>query len=564
METIRKRLIWIKFILVFFFILAVARTGYIQVEQGELYARKALESETMSVPLEDYNRGRVLDRNLRPLSGTYSSNRLVVFPEMEDNDNPIFQTVYRVTGADLPIIRDILSAKRPVVLPYSINDSQSRLINDGESKGLLVAPYTLRYGPSPLAVHVVGHMGRIRDLQELEELSVKNKKSYRLSDWIGRQGLEYFYERELKGRYPTRFAAVYTDVLGKPLPGLPVTVETEMRDPGRNDVVTTIDSDIQSMVERVMDRRIKKGAVVVMDRSSGDILAMASRPAYNPDPALSDRLQTAGDERFVNQALSLFQPGSLFKVVVAAAALSEGRVNSETLFNCSGYREKPVRCWNEEGHGLETFAQAFARSCNPVFVKLGQDLGPQTIIRYARAMGLENQSILGYPAASDRRQNLDLVAGKYNLVNSSIGQGPVLATPLQVTAMINSVANGGLYLQPRLVKEIRPTGGGFPGQIRPAETVRVISPEVAHQLGELMTLVTKQGVGQKAWVPGGGSAGKTGSAQLTEGDGPVNAWFSGYAPIDTPRYTITVLVREGSSGGETAAPVFREIVEKLN
>jgi len=561
METIKKRLIWAKFVLVFFFILAAARTGYIQMAQGDHYARKALEGETLSVALEEYSRGRVLDRNLLPLSGTYNSNRIVVFPEIQGNANSAYLAVSRVTGADSRVIRDILSVKKPVVLPYRINDSQSRLISGGE-RGVLVVPYTLRYGPSPLAVHVVGHLGRIKDLNELEELVSINKKSYRLSDWTGRQGLELFYERELKGLYPTRLAVVYTDALGKPLPGLPVTVETGLRDPGRSDVVTTIDRDIQALVERVMDRRIKKGAVVVMDRASGDVLAMASRPVYNPDPALTDRLPSAGDERFVNQALSLFQPGSIFKVVVAAAALSEGLVDPGTLFTCDGFKEKPVRCWNEEGHGLETFAEAFAQSCNPVFVKLGQDLGPQAIIRYARALGLENQSILGYPAIPDHRQNLDLVGGKYNLVNSSVGQGPVLATPLQITAMINSVANGGLYLQPRLVKEIRPAGGS-PGQIMSTGPVRVISPEVARQLGDLMTMVTKQGVGRKAWVPGGGSAGKTGSAQLTEGDGPVNAWFSGYGPIDSPRYTVTVLVREGSSGGETAAPVFREIMEGL-
>lgn len=561
METIKKRLIWAKFVLVFFFILAAARTGYIQMAQGDHYARKALEGQTLSVALEEYSRGRVLDRNLLPLSGTYSSNRIVVFPEMQENANSNYLAISRATGADLRVIRDILSVKKPVVLPYRINESKSGMIHDGGGKGLLVAPYTLRYGPSPLAVHVVGHLGRIRDLNELEELARTNKKSYRLSDWTGRQGLEFFYERELKGQYPTDLAVVYTDALGKPLPGLPVTVETGLRDPGRSDVVTTIDRDIQAMVERVMDRRIKKGAVVVMD-SSGDVLAMASRPAYNPDPALTDQLPSAGDERFVNQALSLFQPGSIFKVVVAAAALSEGLVDPGTRFTCGGYREKPVRCWNEEGHGSLTFAEAFAQSCNPVFVKLGQDLGPQAIIRYARAMGLENQSVLGYPAVPDSRQSLDLVAGKYNLVNSSVGQGPVLATPLQITAMINSVANGGLYMQPRLVKEIRPAGGS-PGQIMSTGPVRVISPEVARQLGDLMTMVTKQGVGRKAWVPRGGSAGKTGSAQLAGGEGPVNAWFSGYGPIDNPRYTVTVLVREGSSGGETAAPVFREIMEGL-
>lgn len=425
-----------------------------------------------------------------------------------------------------------------------------------------MAPYSLRYGPRPLAVHIVGHLGRIRDQDEMQKLARSNGKAYSLSDWTGRQGIEYFYERELKGQYPAGLAALYTDARGTPLKGLPLTLHTGLPDSSRSDVVTTIDAGVQGLVEGVMDRYVKKGAVVVMDTSSGDILAMASRPSYNPDPAAAEQQPAEGDERYINQALTLFQPGSIFKVVVAVAALSEGVVRADTSFTCHGREDRPVRCWHGEGHGSITFAEAFAQSCNPVFVALGRELGPQKLIAYARAMGMDNQDVTGYPAARDRRQNLDLLAGKYNLANSSVGQGPLLATPVQITAMVNSLAGGGLYFQPRLVSEIRPAGG-FPVKIRAPEPVRVITPEIAAQVGQLMEMVTREGVGRKAWVPGKGSAGKTGSAQLSESGGSVNAWFSGYAPLGSPRYTITVLVREGISGGETAAPVFREIMDGL-
>ncbi|MCL5935384.1 MAG: penicillin-binding transpeptidase domain-containing protein, partial [Firmicutes bacterium] len=146
--------------------------------------------------------------------------------------------------------------------------------------------------------------------------------------------------------------------------------------------------------------------------------------------------------------------------------------------------------------------------------------------------------------------------------NSSVGQGPVLATPLQITAMVNAVANGGVYLQPRLVMEVRPARGAAQ-QTRAGEPVTAISPGVARQIGDMMEMVTRQGVGRKAWVERGGTAGKTGSAQLSDSGEAVNAWFSGYGPLDSPGYTITVLVREGISGGESAAPVFREIMEGI-
>jgi penicillin-binding protein 2 len=177
-------------------------------------------------------------------------------------------------------------------------------------------------------------------------------------------------------------------------------------------------------------------------------------------------------------------------------------------------------------------------------------------------MGLDNQSLLGFPAPADSRQNLDLIAAGYNLVNSCIGQGPVLATPLQITAMTNTIATGGMYLQPRLVKEIR-GAKGLVREIRGPEPVRAISPEVASQVGDMMAGVTREGVGRRAWVDQGGAAGKTGSAEIGGESGMINAWFSGYTPLEKPRFTITVLVREGVSGAASAAPVFKEIAEGI-
>ncbi len=562
MERIMPRLVWTMVILVFFLMLAAARAGYIQVVRGEHYARMALTSGTTGIALEDYSRGRILDRHGRSLTGTYTSNRVLVLPDLLEDPDYFAVWLCSMTGGDYPAVRKMLSDKRPVLLPFKLSASQLESIREPGWKGVLVVPYQFRYGPGPLAAHVTGHLGRIRDVRELEELNRLNGKNYLLSDWVGRQGLEYFYEKELKGMYPSGFAGLYVDAAGRALPGKPVMVNTDLGDFTRSDVVTTISADIQKMVERSMDRHIKKGAVVVMERSTGDLLAVASRPAYSPDPVKGGLLSAAGDERFVNQALSLFQPGSTFKVVVAAAALSEGLARPDTVFNCDGFRDKPIRCWNGAGHGGVTLAEAFAHSCNPVFAKLGMELGPEKLITYARALGLDNQGITGYPAAPDRRQDLRLMAGRYKLVNSSVGQGPVLATPLQITAMVNTVANGGVYLQPRLVMEVRPPRGA-PREIRPAVPVRALSPEVSRQICDMMEMVTRQGVGRRAWANPGGTAGKTGSAQPVEGADRVNAWFSGYGPLDGPGYIVTVLVREGVSGGETAAPVFREIMEGI-
>lgn len=561
-DMVRSRLIWALAILVFFLMLATARTGYLQLARGGHYARMALASDTFSVSLEDFSRGDILDRHGRSLTGAYKANRVLVFPGITENADMVAGELSAVTGLDYDVVRGIFDDFIPVLLPGIIDGGQAEIIGKKGWKGVQVVPYNFRYGPRPLAVHITGQLGKIRDLNELKELNRSGDKCYKLSDWVGREGLEYYYNQALQGMYPAAVAGLYTDALGNDLPGMPVLVDDSIGDFTRANVLTTIDLDIQDTVERVMDRYIKKGAVVVLDTAGGDILAMASRPAYNPSPSAQEKAADLNDERYVNQSLALFQPGSVFKIVVAAAALAEGIAGADDGFVCCGEAHRPVRCWKDEGHGIVTFAEAFAQSCNPVFVEVGRKLGAAKIIQYARAFGLDSQAVAGYPAPADSRQDLNLIAAEYNLVNSSIGQGPVLVTPLQVAAMTNTIAGGGLYMQPGLVKEVVGANGRPVSRNAPADPVRVISPEIAGQIGKMMVAVTRSGVGQKAWVENGGTAGKTGSAQLS-GDSRVNAWFSGYGPLDKPQYTVTVLVREGKSGGETAAPVFREIMEEL-
>ncbi|KJS17286.1 MAG: peptidoglycan glycosyltransferase [Peptococcaceae bacterium BRH_c4b] len=560
MDTrIAKRLVWTFSLLAFFLCILTARLGYIQVVQGDLYSRRALARETGSVVLEDYSRGAILDRNLSPLTGSFSANRLVVFPKLVDDKRAVASGIASVMGVDALEIKEQLEAG-PVRLPYPLTPEQASAIESRNWKGVVVAPVNFRYGSRPLAVQVVGHLGRVRDMAEAEELSERNGRSYGLSDWVGRQGLEKFFEPVLKSDYPISSARLYIDAAGNVLQGLPLEVNTDEADPTRSNVVTTIDGAIQSKVEDIMDRRAVKGAVVVMSRS-GDILAMAGRPSYNPDPDKIKDYMHAGKEIFLDQCTALFQPGSIFKVVVAAVALEEGMVSEDTMFFCGGRKDTLISCWHP-GHGEISFARAFAESCNPTFARVGLSLGASKIIAYAGRLGLNNQAITGYPVLRDNRQNLNLIAQKYSLVNSSVGQGPVLASPVQITAMMNTIVNEGIYRQPRLVSEI--SGAGGKKQTFPAgEGKRVLSRETADRLVKLLGMVTSEGVGREAYVPGFGSAGKTGSAQLGDDMTAVNAWFSGFVPLHNPQYIITVLVRDGESGGKTAAPLFREIAKEI-
>lgn len=557
-----KRVVQLFYVFLILFLLLVIRLSVIQVLEGGYYAAKAVQRETSTVALEEFPRGQILDRHLRSLTQSIQSNRLVVFPQIITNTDLLAEELAAILKLDKNKLLPVLK-KSPCILPYHLSPEQAKAVSQHNQPGVLVLPVSFRYGPLPLAAQVVGHLGKIHSYQEISSLSSRSKEVYRADDWVGRTGLELYYEHELRATGLQGYARLFMDAHTKWLRGLGMEVNTLHLDSGRQNLVTTIDADIQRIVERVMDARVKKGAVVVMDVWTGDILAMASRPTYNPQPREIEKYLKGDPEAFLDQCTMLFPPGSLFKVVVAAAALEEGIVSLEDTFHCRGERDRPVRCWSASGHGSITFAQAFAQSCNPVFVKVALELGAEKLIAYAQRFGFDNQKVIGYPVPCDLRQNLNLISAPHNLANSSVGQGPVLATPVQVTAMMNAVVNDGVYRQPRLVREVRTEGGVvtrfFPGE----RGSRVISSRLAGQLRQLLASVTAEGIGREAYLEDYGSAGKTGSAQADGTGERVNAWFCGYAPVDQPRYVITVLCREGISGGKTAAPVFKEIMGEI-
>ncbi|OPY58771.1 MAG: Stage V sporulation protein D [Pelotomaculum sp. PtaU1.Bin035] len=533
----------------------------IQVRDGEKYAVMALEQESRYVSLEDVIRGKILDRNLAPLTGEQEEDRIVVFPDMLEDKEAFILELSGILNVTCETLAGRLGGP-PCRLPFRLSPEQAEAVKQRDWRGVAVLPVRLRYGGRPLAAQVVGHLGKISSWEELTSLGKGSDKVYHYGDMVGKAGLEAFYEPELKGGRPERAVRVFHDARGMLLNGSAFQLDEDIRDGNRQDLVLTIDARIQQAVEDVMDSKVAKGAVVVMEAGTGDLLAMAGRPAFHP-ARVEEYLKDGGGERFFDHSTALYQPGSIFKIVVAAAALEEGVASLESQFTCRGEKESLIRCWSDAGHGDINFARAFAVSCNPVFAGLGLKIGAPKLIEYAGRLGLGNQSVIGYPVPPDPRQDLDLIGAPYNLVNSSVGQGPVLVTPVQITSMLNAVVSGGVYREPRLVREIRQEGGGAARELSPDQGRRAISPETAGKLRSLMELVTQEGAGSEAQIPVFGSAGKTGSAQLGNGEHSVNAWFTGYAPLADPRYIVTVLVEEGVSGGESAAPVFRDIMEKI-
>ena len=543
------------------FLLVTARMWVLQVRESWKYTALALEQESQFVSAEEVWRGRILDRNLVPLNGQREEKRLVIFPALIEKSaaEGIAKGLAPILGVDPFELKErLLGAKSPFCLPHPLTEEQEKAVLERGWRGVMVLPFVYYYGERPLAVNVAGHLGKIASPEELHRLSQKGDKFYRLGDLVGKAGLEAIYEYELKGVKPEYAARIFYDAAGRILPGS-ARVEEKITDTSRCDVVLTLDGRIQAAVEDVMDKRGVRGAVVVLEAGSGDILAMASRPTYRPD-RLTEVLRQGEDGAFIDRCTALYQPGSVFKIIVAAAAIEEGTASEERTFFCRGKDDWPVGCHEEHGHGELDLKSAFALSCNPVFARLGNELGAEKLATYAVRFGLENQGAKGYPLDLDKRQDLTVMSKPYNLANVSIGQGPVLVSPLQVAAVVNAIVSGGVYTEPRLVQEVRSRSGRKVREVAADPGVPVISPRTAGALRGMMELAVESGTGKKAHLEYYGSAGKTGSA---ESGSRTDAWFAGYAPRDNPRYVAVVLVENGQSGGESAAPLFKEIMERI-
>jgi len=308
----------------------------------------------------------------------------------------------------------------------------------------------------------------------------------------------------------------------------------------------------------------KRGAVVVLNYKTNEILSMVSMPQFDPlhiDAALSN--EEAG--ALINRATQgLYPPGSTFKIVTLASALKNLPDLHDFGFDCTGYY--PVGNYSvteKEGHGVQTLSDAFASSCNTTFAALSQELGYAMLGETAEQLGFNENFMFGDLIVYNSSYPIDDLSPE-DLAWSSIGQGRVLATPMHMALIASAVANGGMMYEPHLLKEIRSPQEGvrkLPGSF---EGVRVMDESVAARVEKEMVRVVKSGTGTRAALGNGYTvAGKTGSAEVSN-DKSVqsHAWFVGYITNDNAPYAICVLVENGGSGGGIAAPLARKTLQK--
>jgi len=421
------------------------------------------------------------------------------------------------------------------------------------------------YPTSRFAAHLLGYV------REANEDQLRQGR-YRRGEMVGQSGLERLLDEHLRGQDGGE--RIEVDAMGRP-----VRLIQQSEPHSGAQVVTTVDGRIQEAAERAMAGHA--GAVVVMDPRNGDLLAMVSTPAFEIDrfTGTIDRsawLRLVQDPHFplLNRAVqSQYAPASIFKILVAAAALQEGSLTPADRTQCAGefhLGTATFKDWKEGGHGTVDLQRAIVQSCNIFFYQAGLKVGGVTLVRYARAFGFGASTGIelqgekyGLMPRPDRR---GWPAGE--TVNLSIGQGAVLVTPTQVARFMATVANGGVLWRPRLVQRIERSDGGLvysdAGQVNGHVE---LSPVVWEFLRRSLWAAVNDGTGAAARIPGLDIAGKTGTAQIIGKSkatlGQDHAWFAAFAPVKNPEVVVVVLVEHGGKGGEVAAPIARKILNAI-
>ncbi|VBB06016.1 Hypothetical protein LUCI_1227 [Lucifera butyrica] len=539
-------------ITLFFLLIVTAlllRLFYLQAMEENKLASQSLSGRIYEMPVE-VARGEILDRNGTPLTNTALHFKAILFPRYIKDQKKTAQSLSSLANEKAEtILAEFPQTDHPFQLHTELDALAAKKVSSLKLPGVIVVGERMRYGYSSLASHVVGYIN-----------SADNK---------GVSGIEGMYDSVLRGSRPEYVAAI-VDAGRRIIPGLGYKRLRMGNGAEPNNIILTIDSNIQKIVENVMDQKITKGAVVVMRPSTGEILAMASRPNFDANN-LSNYLQK-DTAPLMNRALAAYPPGSVFKLVIAAAALENNLVHPDDLFFDPGYidvNHQRFRGWDYDTGGLGnlTFTEALAYSSNPVFIQTGLKIGANRLIAYAKRFGFGSRTKLDFSgeAAGNLPEPDTMYAG--DLANLSIGQGSLEVTPLQIAVMLSTIVNDGIKVAPSVVRRLTAADGTTLKSYPLSAGTRIISQTTAAQLKKMMYEVTRIGTGKEAYIEGAGAAGKTGTAETgrfdANGRGINHAWFAGYTPLINPKYVIVVLVEDGMSGEDVAAPIFHAIATQI-
>lgn len=574
---------YFKYILIAIFAILVLRLVYLQIFAGDYYHSLAEGNRLRAIPTAAM-RGIMYDRNGQILVGSRPSFMVTYVPTKDEMSEGELRELSKLLNQPESKLREKVKKAKdsyvPTVLAADLTQDIVTKIEErrNELVGVSVDVQPIRYYPhNEMAAQVFGYVGQI-DEEDLTRL--EGQEGVSTITQIGRAGLESYYDDILRGKDGGR--QVEVDATGTPVK------EIERKNPvaGHN-IHLTLDVNLQEATERAIDRQIANGvgthgiAAVAIDPNTGAVLAMASRPSYNPNwftRGITEKewaqINDNPNHPMANRVIAgEYPPGSTFKLITGSAALELKKVTPEEMIYDSG-RHWLVDMRNAGGEALGwiNFTEALAKSDNVYFYEIGRRVGIDKLAEYARLFGMGKQTGIalrgeasGLVASEEYKEkvfNQDWYLG--DTFNSAIGQGFQLVTPLQAAMIVSQVANGGIQYRPFIVNRIDNLDG---------TPYKIFAPE---QIGTLAvsrsTLdLVREGMRNVAEESGTAGvlfagfpiqvAGKTGTAENYGGQD--HGWFVAYAPYDHPRIVIAVLVEQGGFGSEAAGPIVKNMLEEF-
>ncbi len=491
-------------------------------------------------------RGTIYDRHMRPLAFNVTVSSLYANPRImkeEDKDKAVrlLPSLLNIDAQDLR--KNLEKRKYFVWVARKLSPETVDEINRLKIKGLGFIKESKRFYPNQsLAAHIIGFAG---------------------IDNNGLEGIELRYDHYLKGE--DGWSQIIRDARQREL-----LIEKNYVPPqdGFN-LILTIDETIQYLAERALDKAFvkhnaKAASIIVLDIKTGEILALANRPSYNVAEVTSSSLESR-----TNRAISFtYEPGSVFKIVTAAAALEEGVARETDKFNCENgaYRIGNHILHDHHPNGILTFREVFEQSSNIGVAKIAQKLGSQRIYKYAQQFQFGKKTGIDLNGEVNGFFRHPRDWSKTSMAAIPMGQ-EVVVTPLQLVAAVAAIANDGVYMQPFVVKEIKDNQDQVIKSFSPAAIGQSVSAETARRVREILAGAVERGTGRNAQIKGIRVAGKTGTAQKVVGGtyshSKFYASFIGFAPVDNPRLAAVVVFDEPRGtyfGGTVAAPVFSEVI----
>lgn len=579
------------------FAILILRLGWIQMVQVNRvmpgFQRTVREMSVLQRErgvMLDSGRGQITDRKGKSLTGSLKWG-VVLFP---NSGHRHVQSVMSTTNVRLERLAAILHTDTTHLIkeweqgdaphfwtagthqPMVLDKAQLAKLQEFEGDGASVYPVMSRYDKSRTGRQWLGYLAEQPEVLSVrDQHTVEVKQPFALKS--GAAGLERTLDPLLMGMGPTLLTRMVTGS-GEIIPEYAPRVIAPRNSHYPLKVETTVDSDIQQGVEHIAEEAgMKEGAIVVLDTANADVRGMVSVPFYDPlhvDPSNSS---------WANRAVQSAVPGSIFKIVTAAAALESQAVSTKETFHCGGeWGKYGLSCWKEHGHGDLKLEQGFAASCNIVFAETARRLSMEQLERTADALGLartigwEKKDVAGMPVlrhfdhedAGRIRTTTVSSEDEGARVQTAIGQRDTRVSPLQAANLIVTLLHDGRVHAPRLVQRIRYADGDVMLEMSPQHSpseAGQISPATSHQLLRWMRKVVTDGTGKTLQHARWHVAGKSGTAQVEQkGRKRNHQWFIGYGPVEQPRYAVAVLVQNVTPGGHhEATELFRRVMDYL-